>query len=125
MANPDKDMLAKTLKLKTLEMRFGHSRVQGVVEKEFLNGVGIAHGGYLFTLADFASARASNTDDKTAITSYASINFVAPCPASALVIAESKLSYSDAKSAVCDTVITNVDGTQTYAVFQSRVIFKK
>lgn len=66
MANTDNDKFAKKLALETLENSFGSARVRAVARAEFLNGVDIAHGGFLFTVADFASALAVNTDERVA-----------------------------------------------------------
>ncbi len=125
MPNTDNDKLAKTLEFLVLESSFGLARVGAVAKDEFLNGVNIAHGGFLFSLADFASALASNTDDRVAISSGATINYLAPCPAEEDVIAVAKISYSDAKTALCDVTIASAKTDTVFAIFQSRMIFKK
>ena len=45
MPSTDNDSFAKKLEFEVLESRFGYSRVKGRVKPEFLNGLGIAHGG--------------------------------------------------------------------------------
>ena len=84
MPSTDNDSFAKKLEFEVLESRFGYSRVKGRVKPEFLNGLGIAHGGYLFSMADFALALASNTDERSAVSASASVNYISPCPAGAL-----------------------------------------
>ena len=125
MANTDNDRLAKTLAFETLEARFGYARASAVAKEEFLNGVDIAHGGFLFSLADFASALATNADDRIAVSSSVTINFLAPCPPNEKIVAEAKISYTQAKTALVDVNVASLDSGTVFAVFQSRVIFKK
>lgn len=125
MPNTDNDRLAKTLRFETLEVRFGYARAKATSSDEFLNGVDIAHGGFLFSLADFTSALATNTDERVAISSGASINFLSPCPPNENIIAEAKIAYSDAKTALVDVAISSEKTGGVFAIFQSRVIFKK
>lgn len=125
MANTDNDRFAKTLKFKVLENRFGFSRIRGVVEDSCLNGVDIAHGGWLFSLADFALALATNTEERVAVSSASAIDYVNPCPPNAVVIAEAKMIFSNPKTAICDVELKSEDSATLYAVFHSRVIFKK
>ena len=125
MINTDNDRLAHTLGFETIEQQFGFARARAVARPEFLNGLGIAHGGFLFTVADFASALAANADGRVAISSGASINYLSPCPANETVVAEASISYSDEKTALCDVVIKSAESGKTFAVFQSRMIFKK
>ena len=125
MANTDNDRLAKTLCFESLESRFGYARVSAVAKDEFLNGVNIAHGGFLFSLADFASALATNTDERIAVSSSASMNFLSPCPPNENVFAEAKISYEDAKTALVGVSVYSQNSGAIFAIFQSRVIFKK
>lgn len=122
MLNIDNDRLAKTLLFEKLESKYGYAKVRAAAKPEFLNGVNIAHGGFLFALADYTAALATNTESRAAISSSASINFLSPTPENAEIIATASIAAEDAKSAVCD-VRLSTEG-KTVAVFQSRVIFK-
>lgn len=125
MPNTDRDRLAKTLKFEALESSFGFSRVRAVAEDAFLNGVDIAHGGWLYSLADFALALAVNTDEKTAVSSEASIRYVNQCPAGTVVIAEARLPFENSKTAICDVTLKSENGETVFALFQARAIFIK
>ncbi len=122
MLNTDNDRLAKTLLFEKLESKYGFAQVRAKAKPEFLNGVNIAHGGFIFALADYAAALATNTEERAAISSSASINFLSPTPENAEIIASASIAAEDAKSAVCDVKLSS--GGKTVAVFQSRVIFK-
>ncbi len=125
MPNTDNDKLAKTLGFQVLESSFGLARVCAIAKDEFLNGVNIAHGGFLFSLADYTAALATNTDERVAISSGASINYLSPCPANESVLATAKISYADAKTALCDVSIASQNTGSVFAIFQARMIFKK
>jgi len=71
-----KDALAKHLGIKLLEMKPGYARTEMKVTPELLNGVGVTHGGALFTLADYAFAAASNAHGPVAVALNVNINFL-------------------------------------------------
>ena len=100
MINTDNDRLAHTLGFETIEQQFGFARARAVVRPEFLNGLGIAHGGFLYSLADFTLALAANTAEISAVSASATIYYISPCPEGATVTAEAR----DAEFAqeICD-----------------------
>jgi len=57
----EKDMLGKTLGIEILEAGPGYAKTRLVLDQRHLNGVGTAHGGAIFSLADIAFAAASNS----------------------------------------------------------------
>ena len=125
MPNTDRDRFAKLLAIETLESRFGYACVRARADDKFLNGADIAHGGFLFTLADFACALATNADGRLALSSGASIEYLAPCPAETEVEARASFTFSNRKTALCSVKIVSANDPETiYAVFQSRLIFK-
>jgi len=125
MDNWKNDNLAKTLRFEPVESEFGRSKARGRADEDFLNGVRIGHGGFLFSLADYASALATNVGGRTAVSSWAGVNFMAPCPEGEVVSAEAKLSAFDGKTALCDVSVSSEKSGQVFAIFQSRIIFKK
>ena len=61
----------------TLEhVEHGLARARMAVGPQHLNGVGIAQGGAVFTLADFAFAAACNSGDRVAVAIDVSISFI-------------------------------------------------
>lgn len=90
-----------------------------------ISTVGIAHGGFLFSLADFALALAANTDERSAVSASSSINYIAPCPAGAVVTAEARAVFADQKTALFDVRIFGDSPESPYAVFQARAVFKR
>lgn len=61
------DAYAKYLGIKIQNIKSGYAMVTMKVIPELLNGVGITHGGAIFSLADFAFAAASNSHGKVAV----------------------------------------------------------
>ena len=114
MPSTDNDSFAKKLEFEVLESRFGYSRVKG-----------IAHGGYLFSMADFALALASNTDERSAVSASASVNYISPCPAGAEITAEAKCTFSDEKGAIFDVRVFGESPDRPFMIFQARAIFKR
>ena len=125
MPNTDNDRLAVTLKFEKLESGDGRARVSAKVEEPFMNGVDIAHGGFLFALADYAVALASNTENRVAITSSANMNFISPAPLGAKLIAETKIVAETPKSGVYGTIIRDSETGNVYSTLESRIVYKK
>lgn len=71
-----KDALAKHLGIKLLEMRPGYAMATMEVRPELLNGVGVTHGGAIFSLADIVFAAASNAHGPVALALNVSIHFL-------------------------------------------------
>lgn len=73
-----KDALAKHLGINLVEMKPGYARANMEVKPELLNGIGITHGGALFTLADIVFAAASNAHGPEALAMNVTIHFLKP-----------------------------------------------
>lgn len=71
-----KDALASYLGIKLIEMKPGYACATMKVKPELLNGVGVTHGGAVFTLADVAFAAASNAHGPVALALNVNIHFL-------------------------------------------------
>ena len=126
MINTDNDRLAKTLKFKIVKQQKDFAEVEAVAQEAFLNGVDIAHGGFLFSLADYASALASNTQERVAISSGASIDFIEPVFPDSEIVAVAEILAGNAKTGVYQVRITDKQTRQkNFALFRSRVVYKQ
>ena len=77
MENPAyKDKLAKFLGAEIVEVKGSYAKVKLKVTENFLNGVDLAHGGAMFSLADFAFALAANSTGETGLAIQANINYI-------------------------------------------------
>jgi len=71
-----KDALAQHLGIKLLEMKPGYAKATMQVKPELLNGVGVTHGGAIFSLADVVFAAASNAHGPVALALNVNIHFL-------------------------------------------------
>ena len=71
-----KDRFAAKEGIELLEAADGKAKARFEVRDEHLNGVDIAQGGSIFTLADFALAAAANSHGNIAVTVNVNISFL-------------------------------------------------
>ncbi len=124
MPNTENDRFAKFLCFKIESTSKDYAVVSVKVQENFLNGVDIAHGGFIFSLCDYASAIASNTDERIAISSNASIDYISPIPINSTIYAYAEALVVTEKSGVYNVIVADKCKTKTYAIFRCRVIFK-
>jgi acyl-CoA thioesterase len=87
----------------------GLARARMAVTPQHLNGVGIAQGGAIFTLADFAFAAACNAGDRVAVAIDVSISFVKAVTGGVLV-AEAREEAVSARVSTCLVRVTDESG---------------
>jgi len=87
-----------------------------VVQPFHINGVGLVHGGALFTLADFAFAAAANSHEEVAVAINASISYLKGVKAGTLYAEAEEISNSR-KISVYSIKVTDEAG-QLIALFQ-------
>ena len=83
-----RDKFAESLGIKLLEMREGYAKCAMVVRAEMANPHGSAHGGAIFTLADYAFAAACNSYGQTAVALEVKISFIEAVTPGTRLIAE-------------------------------------
>lgn len=72
----EKDRFAAHAGIRLEDVSPGYARVSMAVESYHLNGMGMVHGGAIFTLADFAFAAAANAAGQATVSISASISFM-------------------------------------------------
>ena len=70
-----KDRFAKFLGLHIEEIGEGFATITTTIKEEHLNGADVVHGGFLFSLADYAFAVASNSKNNLSLAINANILF--------------------------------------------------
>jgi len=118
------DMYARHSGIELLEISKGSAKVAMTVHKEHLNGVGIVHGGAIFTLADFAFAAASNSHGTVAVAINANISFMKAAALNATLTAEAKEVSINPKLATYQVNVTD-DAGDLVASFQGMVYRKR
>jgi acyl-CoA thioesterase len=72
------DRASRALGMALDEVGPGRARLSMTVGEAMVNGHGICHGGFIFTLADSAMAFASNSHGERAVAAQATVNFLRP-----------------------------------------------
>lgn len=104
------DQATQGLGIRLVEIHPGHARMQMTVRADMLNGHGMCHGGFIFTLADSSFAFACNSYNVQTVAAGCSIEFLAPAYAGEVLTAEATEQSKTGKTGVYDVVVTNPDG---------------
>jgi acyl-CoA thioesterase len=90
----------------------GQARLSMPIRPDMLNGLGVCHGGFIFSLADSAMAFASNGHGAHAVAQHASVTFIRPGKAGETLTAEAVERSRKGRSGLYDvTVIGSSDGS--------------
>ena len=104
------DVAAHALDMALVRIAPGQSRMTMTVRPEHLNGHGICHGGYIFTLADTAFAYACNSHNKLVVAQENTITYLSPGKAGEVLTATAQEMHLAGRSGVYDVVVTGEDG---------------
>jgi acyl-CoA thioesterase len=97
----------------------GEAEARFEVRAGMLNGHGVCHGGYLFTLADTAFAYACNSYNQLTLAAGASIEFLRAAKLGDQVVAIAIERRRGRKTGFYDVVVRNQDG-EDVALFRGR-----
>lgn len=117
------DRFAKLNKFRVLKRSEGFAQVCANPDETSLNGADVVHGGYLFTLADYAFALASNTDERLSLSASATISYLLPCLLNDPLTASATCVAQTPKGGMYDIIISGESG-KIYAVFHARAAYK-
>ncbi|PSH04520.1 MAG: phenylacetic acid degradation protein [Acidobacteria bacterium] len=118
-----KDSFNEHCGIKLLEVAPGYARSRMEIQDRHLNGLGIVHGGAIFTLADFTFGAASNSHGQIAVGINATISY-AKAVSTGVLIAEAKEVSLNHKLGTYVVEIRN-DKHDLIAIFQGTVYRKK
>ena len=116
------DKFAQHAGIELLEVKSGTAKVRMEVKPFHINGVGLVHGGALFTLADFAFAAAANSHEEVAVAINASISYLKGVTAGTLYAEAEEISNSR-KISIYTIKVTDEAG-RLIAMFQG-MAYKK
>lgn len=117
-----RDRYAAAAGARLVEVREGYARARMRLGAVHLNGVGVAQGGAVFTLADFAFAAASNSHGNVAVALDTSITFVRAATRGILT-AEAREESVSRRVSVCNVRVTG-DGGEIVALFRGTAFRK-
>ncbi len=105
-----KDVAAKALDMALVKVAPGYAEMTMTVRDQHLNGHGICHGGYIFTLADTAFAYACNSHNKLVVAQENTITYLSPGRAAEMLTATAHEVHLAGRSGVYDVTVTGADG---------------
>jgi acyl-CoA thioesterase len=114
----DGDRASRSLGMELVEAAEGRAVVRMPVTDTMINGHDLAHGGYLFLLADSAFACACNSHGPVTVAAGADITFVAPVRRGDILEAHARERIRFGRSGVYD--VTVYRGEEVVAEFRGR-----
>ena len=97
----------------------GAAEARFEVRRNMVNGHGVCHGGYIFTLADSAFAFACNTYDRMTFAASASIEFVKPARLGDELVAVASEGCRGGRTGIYDVSVRN-QNNDLVAIFRGR-----
>jgi acyl-CoA thioesterase len=104
------DDASRGLGMEILDIKAGRATLAMTVKPHMVNGHGIAHGGFIFTLADSAFAFACNSHNERAVAAQGNITFIKPGKLGDRLIATAREISRTGRSGIYDVRVT-VDDT--------------
>ena len=113
----DRDRASQNLGMQIAQIAPGEAVLTMNVTADMLNGHGICHGGFIFTLADSAFAFACNSYNKLTVAQQNQITFVAPGQANDTLTATATEVSRTGRSGTYDVTVTD-SNNQTIALMR-------
>jgi acyl-CoA thioesterase len=112
------DVASNALGIKALHLGEGTARLKMTVTEQMINGHGIAHGGYVFLLADSAFACACNRAGSVTVAAQAEIDFIASVHLGDELVADAVERTTFGRSGIYDITVRR--GEEVVAEFRGR-----
>lgn len=112
------DTASAGLGMRLVSVSDGTAVLEMPVREDMVNGHGIAHGGFIFTLADSAFAFACNSRNLVTVAQACDIVFIAPAQRGDLLVAEARERTAFGRNAIYDVTIRR--GDEVVAEFRGR-----
>jgi acyl-CoA thioesterase len=112
------DAASLGLGIELLEADAGEAVLRMAVTPALVNGHGIAHGGYIFLLADTAFACACNSHGPVTVAAGGDIDFVAPAHEGDVLVATAQQRARYGRSGIYDVTVRR--GSELIAEFRGR-----
>jgi acyl-CoA thioesterase len=114
------DEASRALGMDAVVIEVDHAEVRMTVTDAMVNGHDIAHGGYIFTLADSAFALACNSRGQTTVAAGADITFIAAARRGDVLVAEARVRTAYGRNGITDVTVTREDDGAVIAEFRGR-----
>jgi acyl-CoA thioesterase len=103
------DGASQGLGMEIVEIRAGQATLAMTVLPHMVNGHGIAHGGFIFTLADSAFAFACNSHNERTVAARGAISFIRPGKLGDRLVATAREISRSGRSGIYDVRVTADD----------------
>lgn len=100
------DDASSSLGMKIVEVGPGRATLTMTVRTDMVNGQRIAHGGFIFTLADSAFAFACNSHNEKAVAAQGNITFIKPGRLGDTLVATAREISRSGRSGIYDVRVT-------------------
>jgi acyl-CoA thioesterase len=100
------DNASRGLGMEILEVTAGRARLAMTITPAMVNGHGIAHGGFIFTLADSAFAFACNSHNERTVAAHGNISFIRPGKLGDRLVATAREIARTGRSGIYDVSVT-------------------
>jgi acyl-CoA thioesterase len=105
------DDASQGLGMELVEVKPGQATLAMTIQPHMVNGQRIAHGGFIFTLADSAFAFACNSHNERVVAAQGSITFIRPGKLGDRLVATAREISRSGRSGIYDVRVTADDGT--------------
>ncbi|MEP6817051.1 MAG: hydroxyphenylacetyl-CoA thioesterase PaaI [Marmoricola sp.] len=105
------DRASQALGMELTDVGPGRATIRMTVREDMVNGHGIGHGGFTFTLADSAFAFACNSHNRVTVAAGAEIRFRAPTRLGDVLIATAAERQREGRDGSYDISVSNAAGT--------------
>ena len=103
------DTASQGLGMEILEIGPGHATLTMTVQPHMVNGHGMVHGGYIFTLADSTFAFACNSYNERTVAAHCHISFIRPGKLGDRLVAKACEISRSGRSGIYDVTVTSGD----------------
>jgi len=112
------DRASRELGIELVESDIGRATAQMPITASMVNGHGVAHGAFVFAVADTAFACACNSHGPVTVAAGADITFVTPVREGDVLVAEAVERTRFGRNGIYDVTVRR--GTDTVAEFRGR-----
>ena len=114
----DRDAASRSLGMELIDAADGRATVRMTVTPAMVNGHEIAHGGFVFLLADTAFACACNSHGPVTVAAGADVTFLRPARSGDLLTATASVRSRSGRSGIYDVTVSR--GDEVVAEFRGR-----
>jgi acyl-CoA thioesterase len=100
------DQASQGLGMEIVDIRAGQATLAMTIQPHMVNGHGIAHGGFIFTLADSTFAFACNSHNERTVAAQGAITFIRPGKLGDRLVAVAREVSRSGRSGIYDVRVT-------------------